>query len=78
MYTTLSPCMMCTGTLIQFGIKTLVIGENSNFGGNENLLEQYGVNVTILNDKKCTDLMAKFIKEKPQLWHEDIAEDNEK
>ena len=77
MYTTLSPCMMCTGTIIQFGIKTVVIGENTNFGGNENLLEERGVKVIVLNDKTCAELMAKFIAEKPQLWFEDIAEDCE-
>ena len=69
--------MMCTGTILQFGIRTVVIGENTNFGGNEGLLEERGVKVIVLNDEKCTELMAKFVKEKPQLWYEDIAEDGE-
>ena len=74
MYTTLSPCMMCTGTTIQFGIKTVLKGENTNFGGNGNRLEERGGKVIVLNDEKCTELMAKFIAEKPQLWYETIGE----
>ncbi|TAH33826.1 MAG: nucleoside deaminase [Alphaproteobacteria bacterium] len=74
MYTTLSPCMMCTGTIIQFKIPLVVVGENKNFGGNEEFLQSRGVQVVILNHKGCTDLMEKFIKERPDLWFEDIAE----
>jgi creatinine deaminase len=73
-YTTLSPCMMCTGTIIQFKIPTVVIGESVNFPGNKDLLQSRGVTVIDLNDARCIDLMARFIREKPQLWNEDIAE----
>ncbi len=73
-YTTLSPCMMCTGTIILFKIPTVVIGECVNFGGNEQLLRDRGVNVIDLNDQRCIDLMARFIRERPDIWNEDIAE----
>jgi len=73
LYTTLSPCMMCAGTVVQFGIKRVVIGENENFSGNIAFLESHGVEVILLNDPQCIALMARFIKEKPELWHEDIA-----
>jgi cytosine deaminase len=73
-YTTLSPCMMCAGTIIQFKIPTVVIGESVNFAGNKDLLQSRGVTVIDLNDARCIDLMARFIREKPELWNEDIAE----
>lgn len=72
-YTTLAPCMMCTGTIIQFGIRRVVIGENVNFEGNIDLLRNYGVEVKNLNDPECIALMKKFIHESPELWDEDIA-----
>lgn len=75
LYTSLSPCMMCTGTIIQFGIPRVVVGENKNFGGNEDFLRSKGVEVIVVNDADCIDLMARFIREKPALWNEDIAED---
>ena len=75
LYTTLSPCMMCTGTIIQFGIPRVVIGENHTFGGNEDLLRERGVEVFIFDDERCKSLMQKFIKQNPKLWAEDIAED---
>jgi len=75
LYTSLSPCMMCTGTIIQFGIPRVIIGENRNFGGNEALLRERGVEVIIADDADCVALMARFIKEKPVLWNEDIAEE---
>ncbi len=75
LYTSLSPCMMCTGTIIQFGIPRVVIGENQTFGGNEEFLRSKGVEVIIAGDSDCTALMTRFIKEKPELWAEDIAED---
>ena len=74
LYTSLSPCMMCTGTIIQFGIPRVVIGEAVNFGGNEELLRSRGVEVIIANDQDCINLMTKVIEEKPELWAEDIAE----
>ena len=74
-YTSLSPCMMCTGTIIQFGIPRVVIGENTTFGGNEDFLRSKGVEVIIADDPDCIALMTKFIAEKPELWNEDIAEE---
>lgn len=73
LYTTLSPCMMCAGTIVQFGIKRVVIGEKENFAGNIAFLESHGVEVAVLDDPRCIALMARLIKEKPQLWNEDIA-----
>lgn len=75
LYTTLSPCMMCSGTIVQFGIPRVVIGENRNFGGNEEFLRRRGVEVVIADDPDCIALMEKFIREKPELWAEDIAEE---
>ncbi len=73
-YTTLSPCMMCTGTIVQFKIPSVVIGESVNFPGNKDFLQSAGVKVVDLNDARCIELMARFIREKPELWNEDIAE----
>jgi creatinine deaminase len=75
LYTSLSPCMMCSGTIVQFGIHRVVVGENKNFGGNEEFLRSRGVEVIIADNKDCEDLMQRFITEKPELWAEDIAED---
>lgn len=74
-YTTLSPCMMCSGTIVQFRIPRVVIGENANFGGNEEFLRGNGVEVVILDDAECKTLMARFIAERPQVWNEDIGEE---
>ncbi|EMG45712.1 Cytosine deaminase [Candida maltosa Xu316] len=73
-YTTLSPCNMCTGAILLYGIKRVVMGENVNFYGGEKLLEQNGVEVINLDDDECKELMAKFIKERPEDWNEDIGE----
>ena len=75
LYTSLSPCMMCSGTIIQFGIPRVVVGENETFGGNEEFLRSRGVEVIVAQDPDCIALMTRFIKEKPELWAEDIAED---
>jgi cytosine deaminase len=75
LYTSLSPCMMCAGTIVQFGIRHVVIAENANFGGNENFLRERGVTVEIIDDPRCTGLMARFIAEQPALWNEDISMD---
>ena len=74
LYTSLSPCMMCTGTILQFGIPRVVVGEAQNFGGNEEFLRSRGVEVVVADDPDCIALMARFIREKPELWAEDIAE----
>lgn len=73
LYTTLSPCMMCAGTIIQFGIKKVVVGENKNFAGNIDFLRSHGVDVTLIQDERCIELMERFIRERPDLWDEDIA-----
>ena len=75
LYTSLSPCMMCTGTIIQFAIPRVVVGEARNFPGNPELLRRHGVEVIIADDPDCIALMARFIREKPALWAEDIAEE---
>ncbi len=75
LYTTLSPCMMCAGTIVQFKIPHVVIAENANFGGNEDFLRAHGVEVEIADDTRCIELMRRFIAEQPALWNEDIAED---
>jgi cytosine deaminase len=74
LYTTLSPCMMCSGTIVQFKIPEVVIGEAENFEGNIGFLESQGVKVTLLRDSDCTAMMKSFIKKNPELWNEDIAE----
>lgn len=74
LYTSLSPCMMCSGTIIQFGIPRVVVGESENFGGNEDFLRSRGVEVIVAQDPDCIALMKRFIAEKPELWAEDIAE----
>ncbi len=73
LYTTLSPCMMCAGTILQFGISRVVVGEARNFEGNAHFLAERGVAVVLLEDADCTALMARFIAERPALWNEDIA-----
>jgi creatinine deaminase len=73
LYTTLSPCMMCAGTIVQFGVPRVVVGENENFAGHIEFLRSRGVIVDLLDDRDCTELMARFIRERPELWDEDIA-----
>lgn len=75
LYTTLSPCMMCAGTIVQFGIKKVVVGEAENFAGNVVFLREHGIDVVLMNDERCKHLMREFIRTKPELWFEDIAED---
>ena len=74
LYTTLSPCPMCTGAILLYGIPKVVIGENSTFQGEEALLLEKGVQVTVAQDPVCIDLMKKFIADNPELWNEDIGE----
>ncbi|KAK2610897.1 hypothetical protein N8I77_004288 [Diaporthe amygdali] len=73
MYTTLSPCDMCTGACLLYGIARVVIGENANFIGGEAYLRSRGVEVVVVSDAGCKELMDKFIAEKPDLWNEDIG-----
>lgn len=74
LYTTLSPCAMCSGTILLYGIPKVVIAENSNFLGEETLLASRGVELEILNDKTCIEMMSEFIEQNPSLWNEDIGE----
>ncbi len=76
LYTTLSPCMMCTGAIIQFGIPRVIVGEDRNFEGNIGFLAERGVEVALLQDPDCIELMGRFIREQPAIWNEDIAEDD--
>ena len=74
LFMTLSPCMMCSGTIVQFKIPRVVIGENQTFGGNEDFLRSRGVEVVVLNDLRCINLMKRFQDEYPAIWAEDIGE----
>jgi cytosine deaminase len=74
MVTTLSPCWYCSGLVRQFGIPRLVVGEDRTFAGQHGWLAQAGVEVTVLDDARCRELMAEFIAAKPELWNEDIGE----
>jgi cytosine deaminase len=73
-YTTLSPCDMCTGAILLYGIPRVVIGENRTFMGAEDLLQSRGVEVVVVDDRRCVELMETFIAAKPELWNEDIGE----
>jgi cytosine deaminase len=73
LFTTLTPCMMCAGTVVQFGIPRVVIGENRSFAGNEDFLRSRGVAVTVLDDLACHALMQRFQRECPEIWAEDIG-----
>ncbi len=72
-YTTLSPCPMCSGAILLYGISKVIIGENNSFLGDEELLRARGVEVVVVNDPTCTELMQDFIRTKPELWNEDIG-----
>ncbi|AMM51649.1 cytidine deaminase [Rufibacter sp. DG15C] len=72
-YTTLSPCPMCSGTILLYGIPRVVVGENKTFMGEEELLKSRGVDVTVVDSQECYQLMQQFIQEKPSLWNEDIG-----
>jgi cytosine deaminase len=74
MYTTLSPCDMCTGAILLYGIPRVVIGENRTFLGAEALLRSRGVEVVLMDDPDCLSMMKDFIAENPELWNEDIGE----
>jgi cytosine/creatinine deaminase len=74
MATTLSPCDMCTGAILLYGIPRVVIGENSTFYGGEDYLRSRGVEVVVVDDEECKELMRQFIAANPELWNEDIGE----
>lgn len=73
LYTTLSPCAMCSGAILLYGIPHVVIGENRTFMGEEQLLRSRGVRVEVVQDEECIDLMTSFIRDHPGLWNEDIG-----
>ena len=73
LYTTLSPCPMCTGAILLYGIPKVVVGENQSFMGEEDLLRSRGVTVEVIQDPTCITLMQDFIAAKPALWNEDIG-----
>ncbi|WP_299556597.1 nucleoside deaminase [Seonamhaeicola sp.] len=74
LYTTLSPCSMCSGAILLYGIPKVIIGENQTFLGEEALLKSRGVQVEVVNNQDCIDLMTSFIASNPELWNEDIGE----
>jgi creatinine deaminase len=73
LYTTLSPCPMCSGAILLYGIPRVVVGENSTFMGEEQLLLSRGVQVQVLQDDTCVQMMQSFTSQKPELWNEDIG-----
>lgn len=73
LYTTLSPCPMCSGAIVLYGIPRVVIGEHTTFTGEEHWLHQHGIVTDILNEPECIALMRRFIDAQPQLWDEDIG-----
>ena len=73
-YTTLSPCSMCSGAILLYGIPKVIVGENRTFMGEEELLRSRGVSVEVLQDPACIQMMTEFIRQNPELWNEDIGE----
>jgi len=74
LYSTLMPCYLCSGAVVQFGIKKVIVGESVTFPGGPEFMQAHGVEVTDLRNQECIDLMNHFIAEKPDLWNEDIGE----
>jgi len=74
LFSTLSPCDMCSGAVLLYGIPSVIVGENTTFQGPEQYVRDRGVDVTVLNDPECIEMMEKFIQENPTLWNEDIGE----
>lgn len=73
-YTTLSPCSMCSGAILLYGIPRVIVGENTTFMGEEELLRSRGVEVEVVDDERCQELMIRMISERAELWNEDIGE----
>ena len=73
LYSTLSPCDMCSGTALLYGIPKVIVGENENFQGPESYVRSRGVDLTIVNDQECIAIMRQFIANHPELWNEDIG-----
>ncbi len=74
LYSTLMPCYLCSGAVVQFGIKKVIVGESVTFPGGPEFMQAHGVEVTDLRNQECIELMNHFIAEKPDLWNEDIGE----
>ncbi|KPX88722.1 Cytosine deaminase [Pseudomonas amygdali pv. myricae] len=74
LYTTLSPCAMCSGAILLYGIRKVIVGENQSFMGEEELLRSRGVQIEVLDNQECKHMMQGFIASKPELWNEDIGE----
>jgi Cytosine/adenosine deaminases len=72
-YSTLMPCYLCAGAIVQFGIKKVIAGESKTFDGAAKFMEEHGVEVIDLDIGECKDIMEKFIHEKPEIWYEDIG-----
>jgi len=75
LYSTLSPCDMCSGAVLLYGIKRVVVGENKTFQGPEEYVKSRGVSLEIVDNEECINMMQKFIESKPMLWNEDIGEE---
>lgn len=73
LYTTLSPCAMCSGAILLYGIRRVIIGENKTFMGEEELLRSRGVTLEVRQDPRCIEMMTRFIRDHPELWDEDIG-----
>lgn len=73
LYSTLMPCYLCSGAVVQFGIKTVIVGESRTFPGAPEFMRSHGVEVIDLNLPECVEMMEKFIAERPELWNEDIG-----
>ncbi|PYS25891.1 MAG: tRNA-specific adenosine deaminase [Acidobacteria bacterium] len=74
LYSTLSPCDMCSGTVLLYGIPRVIVGENRTFRGPEDYVRSRGVDIVVVDSRECRDLMERFIRERPELWNEDIGE----
>lgn len=75
LYSTLMPCYLCSGAIVQFKIPKIVVAEATTFQGAPEFLQQHGVEIEVLHDKRCIEMMEGFIQANPGLWHEDIGED---
>ncbi|GAB3074117.1 deaminase [Nocardioides zeae] len=75
LYTTLSPCYMCAGTAVLYGIPRIVVGENRSFQASEDWLRSHGITVDVVDDDECRELMERMMRERPEVWAEDIGEE---
>jgi cytosine deaminase len=73
LYSTLMPCSLCSGAVVQFGVPRVIVGESVNFAGSPKFMREHGVEVIDLRDARCIEMMGQFIKDHPELWNEDIG-----